>query len=236
MTRKQMKVEPDRWYYWCDKLGLLVWQDMPAGQIGTGSERPNPARAGIDGKPISEEAAQQFEGELQALIQQHFNHPSIIQWIVFNEKLGQYDTPRLTLFTKGLDDSRLVCNASGWVDMKVGDIASIHSYPGPHSPSPEPKRAAVLGEFGGLGLIVPDHRWPGKAWSYKTMSDSKALTDQFLSLWKKVDKLKFDPGLSAAVYTQLTDVELQVDGLLTYDRKVVKVNIHQISDAVSDTP
>ena len=234
MIRKQMKVEPERWYYWCDKLGLLVWQDMPAGQVGTGAERPNPTRVGTDGKPVSQEAAQQFEGELYTLMEQHFNHPSIIQWTIFSEKLGQYDTPRLTLLAKALDDSRLICNASGWVDMKVGDIADIHSYPGPHSPNPEPNRAAVLGEFGGLGLVVPDHLWPGKAWSYKEMPDSKALTAQFLTLWKKVGKLKFNPGLSAAVYTQLTDVETQTDGLLTYDRKVVKVDIPKVSEALSD--
>ena len=222
MARKHVKVEPDRWYYWCDKLGLLVWQDMPSGgggKLGT--------RGGADGVPASAEKARQFEAELRALVDTHRNHPSIIQWIVFNEGWGQYDTVRLTEWVKHLDPSRLVCDASGWTDRKAGDIIDRHSYPGPSSPSPEAARAAVLGEFGGLGLGLQGHRWVDSNWGYRPAADTQSLTSEYLELWKKVQQLRDEKGLSAAVYTQLTDVETECNGLLTYDRAVVKVDAGQ---------
>jgi len=222
MARKHVKVEPDRWYYWCDKLGLLVWQDMPSGGAGKSGRR-----SGGDGVPASEEKARQFESELQALVETHRNHPSIIMWIVFNEGWGQYDTERLTKWVKQLDPSRLVNNASGWTDRKAGDILDMHSYPGPSSPAPEETRAAVLGEFGGLGLGLDGHRWVDKSWGYRGVADRRALTRKYLELWKSVQKLCDEKGLSAAVYTQITDVETECNGLLTYDRAVFKVDAGQ---------
>ena len=151
MARKHVKVEPDRWYYWCDKLGLLVWQDMPSGGAGKAGGKKDG-----DGVPASEEKSRQFEAELKALVETHGNHPSIIMWIVFNEGWGQYDTVRLTRWVKQLDPSRLVSNASGWSDRKVGDIVDMHSYPGPNSPACEPRgqRSWASSAVSGSGWTV----------------------------------------------------------------------------------
>jgi hypothetical protein len=221
MVRKHVKVEPQRWYYWCDKLGLLVWQDMPSGDIN----KDNNAKK--DGVALSPEVGKQFEAELRALIEQHRNHPCIIMWIVFNEGWGQHDTVRLTKWVKGLDPTRLVSNASGWFDRNCGDLVDMHKYPGPGSPQPEPLRAAVLGEFGGLGLAIPGHTWTKQSWGYKGAKSQADLSRAYVKLWQKAWQLKEDPGLSAAVYTQWTDVETECNGLLTYDRKIVKVDPRQ---------
>ena len=225
MARKHVKVEPQRWYFWCDKLGLLVWQDMPSGDLSRGTDKAR------DGKPRTEEIGRQFRAELKAMIEQHRNHPSIIMWVVFNEGWGQHDTAALTQWVKELDPSRLVNNASGWHDRHCGDIVDMHRYPGPGAPAPEPTRAAVLGEFGGLGLAIRDHVWTPKSWGYKGMASREALTRNYVDLWRKVHQLKEESGLSAAVYTQWTDVEAECNGLLTYDRKVVKVDAEQAAAA-----
>lgn len=213
MVRKHVKVEPDRWYYWCDKLGLLVWQDMPSGNNDTA------------------DAKHQFELELQRMVLQHRNHPSIVQWVVFNEGWGQYDTERLVAWVKRLDPTRLVDDASGWTDKGVGDVHDMHNYPGPGSPKPEDHRAAVLGEFGGLGLKIDGHTWENKTWGYQGMADREALTRRYVGLLRGVYRLKQDPGLSAAVYTQLTDVETEGNGLMTYDRAVLKVDAAAVAAA-----
>jgi hypothetical protein len=225
MARKHVKVEPERWYYWCDKLGLLVWQDMPSGDVSRGND------AKKDGVALTAEAGRQFEAELRALVEQHRNHPSIIMWVVFNESWGQHDTARLTKLVKDLDPSRLVSNASGWHDRRCGDVIDLHSYPGPDSPRPEPLRAAVLGEFGGLGLAVPGHTWTKKTWGYKGAASPQALTRDYVKLWRKVWQLKDDPGLCAAVYTQWTDVETECNGLWTYDRAILKVDAKAAAEA-----
>lgn len=226
-SRKHTKIEPDRWYYWCDKLGLLVWQDMPGSSTGKGANKDH------DGTAISEEANKQFETELHAMIDQHVNHPSIVMWVVFNEGWGQYDTKRLTQWTKELDPTRLVSNTSGWNDEKCGDIIDMHNYPGPGSPAPEETRAAVLGEFGGLGLPVDGHKWVEASWGYRNMADTKRLSQKYIDLWKKVWELRTNPGLCGAIYTQLTDVETESNGLLTYDRKVIKVDLDKTAAAVA---
>jgi hypothetical protein len=225
MARKHVKVEPQRWYYWCDKLGLLVWQDMPSGDLSRGNS------AKKDGVAKSEAIGRQFEAELKAMIDQHRNHPSIIMWVVFNEGWGQHDTPRLTKWVKDLDPSRLVSNASGWDDRQCGDIVDMHNYPGPGSPRPEPTRAAVLGEFGGLGLPVPGHTWTDKSWGYRGMASRKSLTRHYIDLWRKAWQLKDDRGLSAGVYTQWTDVEAECNGLFTYDREILKVDEQLVKEA-----
>ncbi len=204
-ARKHVKVEPDRWYYWCDKLGLLVWQDMPSGNNKTA------------------EARRQFEVELQRLIEGRRDHPAIIMWVVFNEGWGQYDTERLTKWVKEMDPSRLVNNASGWTDKMCGDVIDMHNYPGPGSPKPEKNRAAVLGEFGGLGLSVAGHTWTNKTWGYKGTQSSEDLTRNYEKLLGKAWVLKDKAGLCACIYTQITDVETECNGLLTYDREVNKV-------------
>ncbi|MFC1726812.1 glycoside hydrolase family 2 TIM barrel-domain containing protein, partial [candidate division KSB1 bacterium] len=206
MTRKHVKVEPDRWYYWCDRLGLLVWQDMPSANNKT------------------PESKQQFEFELEQLIKTHRNHPSIIMWVVFNEGWGQYDTERLVKMVKGLDPERLVNNASGWTDKQTGDIHDIHMYPGPAAVPPEKNRAAVLGEFGGLGLKIEGHTWEESTWGYRGTENREHLTRRYQRLLQKLYEYKDDPGLSAGIYTQITDVETEANGLMTYDREIIKVD------------
>lgn len=206
LTRKHVKVEPDRWYYWCDKLGLLVWQDMPSGNNAT-----------VDGR-------RNFETELLRMVENLENHPSIVVWVLFNEGWGQYDTERLTAWLKTLDPTRLVNNASGWTDMRVGDVVDIHSYPGPDCPAPELRRAAVLGEFGGLGLALDGHSWSSRCWGYLMLPNAKDLSTRYTRLFKQVWALHNFRGLSAAVYTQTSDVETECNGLLTYDRAVAKID------------
>jgi hypothetical protein len=220
MTRKHVKVEPARWYYWCDKLGLLVWQDMPSGDRGISGKDPDLKR--------SPESAKQYEMELRRMIAGLRNHPSIIMWVVFNEGWGQFDTPRIVQLARELDPTRLVNNASGWTDRGVGDVHDWHAYPGPASPKPDRRRAAVLGEYGGLGLGIDGHSWSGKIWGYQGTKDSVELTRRYERLAAGVWKLKDDPGLSAAVYTQITDVETEGNGLLTYDRAVIKVDLERV--------
>jgi hypothetical protein len=205
-TRKHVKVEPDRWYYWCDKLGLLVWQDMPSGNNATPDGRRD------------------FESELLRMVDGLENHPSIIVWVLFNEGWGQYDTKSLADRLKERDPSRLVDDASGWTDMKAGDLIDMHNYVGPESPAPEPRRAAVLGEFGGLGLNVTNHLWANRSWGYRMLADDKELAARYSLAAKQVGRLRNLHGLSAAVYTQTADVETECNGLQTYDRAVVKIS------------
>ncbi len=214
MARKHVKVEPARWYYWCDKLGLLVWQDMPNGGHGRTSAEEK-----------------QFERELAALVHGFYNHPSIIMWVVFNETWGQYDTERLTAWVKQADPMRLVNNVSGWTDKGVGDVHDIHAYPGPASPALEAKRAVVLGEFGGLGLKVKGHMWEKRGWGYQEMSGREDLLKRYEDLWRQTWRLNRQAGLSAAVYTQTTDVEIETNGLLTYDRAVCKLAVEPAARA-----
>lgn len=224
MARKHVKIEPDRWYYWCDKLGLLVWQDMPSGDKYIGGNAPDITR--------TPESAAQFERELTALVKGRCNHPCIVMWVPYNEGWGQWDTARIVDFTRNLDPSRLVDNASGWTDRKVGDVNDMHKYPGPGSPDPEPNRAVVLGEFGGLGLPVRGHTWQAeKNWGYRSFTNSEALADAYVDLISKLFPLIASKGLSAAVYTQTTDVEVEVNGLMTYDRALVKMDLEKVRNA-----
>jgi beta-galactosidase/beta-glucuronidase len=222
VLRKHVKSEPRRFYYWCDKLGVLVWQDMPNGDAHIGKQAEDIVR--------SPESAQQFELELESMIQTLFNHPSIMMWVPFNEGWGQYNTARIVNKIKELDPSRLVDNASGWADRGVGDVHDIHSYPGPDAPPNEPHRAAVLGEFGGLGLPVEGHTWQDeKNWGYRSFKNSEELTNAYTEL---IDKLKalIKDGLSAAIYTQTTDVEIEVNGLMTYDRAIIKMDPERLAE------
>ncbi len=224
LVRKHVKVEPDRWYYWCDKLGLLVWQDMPSGDKYIAGDDPDIQRA--------PESAAQYDRELTQLVDTHYNHPCIIVWVPFNEGWGQFDTARVTDLLHKLDPTRLVNSASGWTDRKTGDMHDIHVYPGPASPAPEPKRAAVLGEFGGLGLPLPGHTWQAeKNWGYKSFKSPEELTEAYLGLMTQLRLLIGNAGLSAAVYTQTTDVEIEVNGLMPYDRALVKMDAARVTAA-----
>ena len=216
MLRKHVKVSPSRLYYWCDKLGILVWQDMP----------------NMEGKVYRDEkdlfvpgyVSKQFELEYRRMIDALYNHPSIVMWVPFNEGWGQYDTERIARWTKQYDPTRIVNAVSGWADRGVGDVYDDHSYPGPKLPAPHEGRAAVLGEFGGLGLPVEGHLWQEKEnWGYRSYKTPEELTSAYLELVYKLRPL-IGRGLAAAVYTQTTDVEIEVNGLITYDRAVVKMD------------
>jgi hypothetical protein len=225
MARKHVKVEPARWYYWCDRLGLLVWQDMPSsadGHIAPGrGEGTRPATI-----------VENFERELKALIDTHRNSPCIVMWVPFNEGWGQFDTVRIAKLVKEYDPMRLVNCASGWNDFPAGDVHDIHVYPGPASPNPEEHRAAVLGEYGGLGLPLKGHTWQSeKNWGYRSFTTIEDLTEAYLNLTTRLHPLVGTPGLSAAVYTQTTDVEIEVNGLMTYDREVIKLPIDAVGPA-----
>ena len=217
MVRKHVKVEPDRWYYHCDKMGILVWQDMPSGDKYIGSNDPDITR--------TKASADQYEYEIKEMISQFYNHPCIVMWVPFNEGWGQYDTPRITKMVKDLDPTRLVNSTSGWADRKVGDVIDYHIYPGPGVPPIEDNRAGVLGEYGGLGYPIQDHLWKKDGnWGYVKYDNADELSENYIELIDKMYPLTGRSGLSAAVYTQITDVEIEVNGLMTYDREVLKVD------------
>jgi hypothetical protein len=214
MARKHVKYECARWYYGCDKLGLLVWQDMPAGDSGRNAE-----------------SQANYHRELKAMVDALHNHPSIVMWVPFNEGWGQFDTAQVVRWLQDYDPTRPVNEASGWHDRGSGDVSDMHSYPGPGMRPVEKERAVVLGEFGGLGMPVPGHTWQAeKNWGYVSYADSEALTDAYVDLLTKMRPL-IGQGLAAAVYTQTSDVEIEVNGLLTYDRKVVKMDRERITAA-----
>ena len=211
MIRKHVKVEPARWYHLADSIGVLVWQDMPSG------ENKTPA------------AQAEFQTELHHMIAALRDHPSIVMWVPFNEGWGQFDTQRIVAWIKQYDPTRLVDNATGWTDKGVGDVVDVHVYPGPGMPKTEKVRAAVLGEFGGLGLPLEGHTWlPKNNWGYRTFTDTIALRAAYAGLLDQLRLLEAQ-GLAAAVYTQTTDVEVEVNGLMTYDRAIVKQSIPQAS-------
>ncbi len=206
MIRKHLKIESERWYYWADKLGVLVWQDFPCGKFETRESRV------------------QWEKEIVNYVGDHYNHPSIVMWVVFNEGWGQYDNQRLVNMVRSLDETRLVSNSSGWYDVRWGDVVDEHFYPGPGSPFPEEKRASVTGEFGGLGFTVPGHVWTEDTWGYHNFSTADSLADAYVKLWQRTHMLKREKWLSAAIYTQISDIETETNGIMTYDRKVAKID------------
>jgi beta-galactosidase/beta-glucuronidase len=230
MIRKHIKVEPARWYYDCDSLGLLVWQDMPSGDLGNGWE----PRPGVLDRASDRQRTPESEGyyrkEWNAIIDALYNFPSIVVWTPFNEAWGQFKTVDIAEWTMQKDPSRLVNSASGGNFYPVGHILDLHNYPEPAMPRPDvfgKKRALVLGEFGGLGLPVAGHTWEQKNWGYQSFKNNDSLFKRYASL---IDKLKgyVAKGLSAAVYTQTTDVETEVNGFMTYDRKVMKMPIEKL--------
>jgi hypothetical protein len=230
MARKHVKVEPARWYYWADKLGLLVWQDMPSGDKSARWRGPS----GYDGEEMKRtpESTAIYEREWKAIVNQLYNHPSIVVWVPFNEGWGQFDTVRILNWTKQLDPTRLVDGPSGGNHFPAGDIIDHHQYPGPGAPTAVTDRAMVLGEYGGLGLPLKGHTWQGeKNWGYRSFTNSETLTKAYVSLVRKLQPMIEQHGLSAAIYTQTTDVEVEVNGLMTYDRKIVKMPVETVAKA-----
>jgi hypothetical protein len=223
--RKHVKVEPATWYAACDRLGMLVWQDMPSSGPYIGPGDPDAPR-GAKSKQI-------YEGELTSMIERLSFHPSIVMWVPFNEGWGQHDTKRIVELVKAKDPTRLVNNASGWSDRGVGDVYDVHDYSASlagHCPKSDGKRAVVIGEFGGLGLPVPGHRWKEEGWGYQTFDSYQSLTDAYVGLIEEIAELKSE-GLNGAIYTQTTDVEIEINGLMSYDRDVLKMNSAEVSRA-----
>jgi beta-galactosidase/beta-glucuronidase len=230
MIRKHVKVEPARWYYYCDKIGILVWQDMPNGGVNYMTDLPPNIN---DYKDLREEGSKKYYyKELESMILSLFNSPCIVTWVPFNEGWGQFDTEKVSNLVKELDPTRLVNAASGWFDFGVGDIFDQHSYPNPILPNKDKigSRAAVVGEFGGLGLEIEDHMWNIKnKFVYRNLHDQQGLMKKYENLISKLKNL-IKKGLSAAIYTQTTDVEGEVNGLLTYDREILKMDKKKLRD------
>jgi beta-galactosidase/beta-glucuronidase len=242
MLRKHVKVEPARYYYHCDRAGVIVWQDMVSGGIS-----PKPIwflfaslfkalrddrcywRLGRSRK----ENRVQFKLEYQRMLMALFNTVSIAIWGTFNEGWGQFDAAKIADWTKALDPTRLVDHASGWFDQGAGDFKSEHIYFKPlPKPETDPHRGWVLSEFGGYSLNLPGHTWnPKKDFGYKKFNAPQALTQGYIDLLDNQLIPWINAGLSAAVYTQTTDVETEINGFLTYDRKVVKMDLEAISAA-----
>ena len=221
MVRKHLKVEPQRWYYWADQLGILVWQDMPSCNSYTTNSSPPPVN------PLD------FIAELTAMVTNHWNSPAIIMWDIFNEAqgeagsangVGQTNTAYLVSLVKTLDPSRLVNQASGWNWVGAGDVEDTHNYPDPEC-SVSPSQAVVCGEFGGIWLGITNHTWsPSDVPPYDVPPSQAAnfVTPQFESLAGEVPGLIQTNGMSAAAYTEINDTEQELAGLETYDRKVLK--------------
>lgn len=228
MLRKHVKVEPDRYYYNADKLGLLIWQDMPsAASCPKGTRCGQFTGPGATTDLIKKSAAAgQFEQEYRNIITMLYNHPSIICWVNFNEGWGQYNTGRLTDFVRDLDGSRLVNAVSGWALLDYGDIYDIHTYDAiPAAPTKSNNRAIVVGEYGGIGYPVKDHTWNVNAggWGYQQYDNPEKLEEAYRIKFNEIIRQQKELGISGAVYTQTTDVQGEVNGLLTYDRKVTKI-------------
>jgi beta-galactosidase/beta-glucuronidase len=229
MIRKHVKVEPARWYYHCDRVGMLVWQDMPSGDRTPIWQM----RQYFDGVELqrSPESEANFRREWQAVIDLLHSHPSVVTWIPFNEAWGQFKTVEITEWTQQYDPSRLVIPASGGNHFQTGDMLAIHNYPQPRLYLYDATRPTVLSEFGGIGLALNGHLWePDRNWGYIQFNSKEEVTEKYLEYAEELIKL-IQAGLSGAVYTQTTDVEIEVNGLLTYDRKQFKMDVDQVREA-----
>ncbi len=228
MIRKHVKVEPARWYSHCDRHGIIVWQDMPNGDNSpewqmhnyfTGNERIR-----------STESEENFRNEWKELIDYLYSYPSVGVWVPFNEAWGQFKTQEIAEWTKAYDPTRLVNPASGGNHYTIGDILDLHNYPNPRMYLYDAQRATVLGEYGGIGWANKEHLWePDRNWGYIQFNSSEEVTDEYIKYAEELKQL-IRQGFSAAIYTQTTDVEIEVNGLLTYDRKLVKVDEQRVRE------
>ncbi|HOJ66887.1 MAG TPA: glycoside hydrolase family 2 TIM barrel-domain containing protein, partial [Paludibacteraceae bacterium] len=222
MIRKHVKVEPARWYTYCDRLGMIVWQDMPNGDGGP-QWQPHQYFSGLEWLRSPESEAN-FRKEWKEIIDFLYSNPCIGVWVPFNEAWGQFKTKEIVEWTKEYDPSRLVNPASGGNHYPVGDMLDLHNYPNPALYLYDAQRATVLGEYGGIGWAVKGHLWePDRNWGYVQFNSAKEVTDEYVKYAEQLMNLILH-GFSAAVYTQTTDVEVEVNGLMTYDREIIKMD------------
>ena len=229
LIRKHVKVEPARWYWHCDRLGMLVWQDMPSTTYGDNKWGNHAYDTGTDSK-ITQEGKDNYYSEWGEIIQDFKVFPCIVSWVPFNEAWGQFDTEAVVQFTRAQDPTRLINYASGGnFERCSGDILDLHNYPHPEMYLYDSDYINVLGEYGGIGWPVEGHLWqPDRNWGYIQFKSA----DEVLDVYEKYADMLIeliDDGFAAAIYTQTTDVEIEVNGLMTYDRKVVKLDMERLN-------
>lgn len=228
MIRKHVKVEPARWYYHCDRLGMIVWQDMPSGGRGPGWQTDRYFEGPESLRTMESEEC--YKKEWSEIIESLKSQPCIGVWVPFNESWGQFKTPEIVEMTKRLDPTRLVNPASGGNFHACGDILDLHHYPEPKMVLYDPTRATVLGEYGGIGRKVEGHTWvKDQGWGYVEFDSEKQVTDTYVQYADLLYRMVFQ-GFSAAVYTQTTDCETELNGLMTYDRAMVKMDEKRLLD------
>ncbi len=226
MIRKHVKVEPARWYYHCDRQGILVWQDMPSGDRSPQWQTRNY----FNGPEFQRSAhsEENYRREWKEIIDFTYSNPSVVVRVPFNESWGQFKTPEIVEWTKNYDPSRLVNPASGGNHYDVGDMIDMHNYPEPVMGLFDSKRVNVLGEYGGIGLVYENNVWEkDRNWGYVQYKSKEEATNAYIRMAEILKKL-IPYCYSAAVYTQTTDVEVEINGLMTYDRKVIKLDEERI--------
>jgi len=242
MIRKHIKVEPLRWYYHCDRVGMIVWQDMPNGGLIDGElvatlslllglHRDDRYRLRRFGRADAENRAR-YRSELQEMIDHLYNAACIAIWVPFNESWGQYQAAEISRWVKAYDPTRLVDHASGWFDQGGGDFQSRHVYVKKLKRPRRDARAFVISEFGGYSLKISGHVWDeNKKFGYRFYESPETLTEAYIRLLENELKPLLPQGLAAAIYTQTTDVEIEINGYLTYDRRVEKMNTEELRQA-----
>ena len=230
MIRKHVKVEPARWYWHCDRLGMLVWQDMPSIADNSTNVWDNRTYENGTDTPVPDDAKANYYKEWGEIMSAFKVFPCIVTWVPFNEAWGQFDTEEVVKFTRAQDPTRLINYASGGNFVKCsGDILDLHNYPHPEMYLYDKDYINVLGEYGGIGWPVEGHLWqPDRNWGYVQFKSA----DEVLDTYEKYADMLIDlinDGFAGAIYTQTTDVEIEVNGLMTYDRKVVKLDMERLS-------
>lgn len=241
--RKHVKVELDRFYYHCDRLGMIVWQDMPNGggeyNMGFVTYLPNASDRFARGvkdhhyhmfRRKDPEGRRQYYKDLKGMVRHLYNHPSIVTWVPFNEGWGQFDAGKATEKLRKLDKSRLINEACGWFDQRGGDMYSIHNYNRPLKVKPQADRVVALTEYGGYAYPVEGHTACEKEFGYRFYSSGEELTANYERLWEQEIYPNVSQGLSAAIYTQVSDIEEEINGVMTYDRELIKLNPDKVRE------